>query len=60
MSSTSSPLLRRLAENPSLVESMGRQARMAVEQEFDLKVAGARLWAVYEDLLSSHEEAAAA
>jgi glycosyltransferase involved in cell wall biosynthesis len=53
-------ILRRMAENPSLVESMGRQARLAVEQEFDLKVAGARLWAVYEVLLSAHKEAAAA
>jgi glycosyltransferase involved in cell wall biosynthesis len=53
-------ILRRLAENPTLVESMGRQARLAVEQEFDLKVAGARLWAVYEALLSEREEAAAA
>jgi glycosyltransferase involved in cell wall biosynthesis len=52
-------LLRRMSENPSLVETMGRQARMAVEQEFDLKVAGAKLWAVYEALISGVEEVAA-
>lgn len=54
-----SELLRRMSENPSLVETMGRQARLAVEREFDLKVAGAKLWAVYEDLLRGYEEAAA-
>ena len=52
-------LLRRMSEDPSLAETMGRQARLAVEQEFDLKIAGAKLWAVYEALFSAYAEAAA-
>jgi len=51
--------LGRMAANPSMVEQMGRQARLAVEHEFDLKVAGARFWAVYKDLISGCEEVAA-
>jgi len=51
--------LRRMAGNPSLVELMGRQARLAVEQEFDLKVAGAKFWAVYKALIARYEEVAA-
>jgi glycosyltransferase involved in cell wall biosynthesis len=52
-------LLRRMAEDPSLVETMGQQARLAVEQEFDLNVAGAKLWSVYESLIPGSEEVAA-
>jgi glycosyltransferase involved in cell wall biosynthesis len=51
--------LGRLAANPSMVERMGRQARLAVEQEFDLKVAGARFWAVYRSLIPGCEGVAA-
>ena len=47
-------LLERMSENPSLVETMGRQARLAVEQEFDLKVAGAKLWALLPENASPH------
>lgn len=49
----------RLAGDPELVERMGRRARRAVDREFDLRVAGARFWAVYQELLSRREEAAA-
>jgi glycosyltransferase involved in cell wall biosynthesis len=51
--------LRLLAGNPRLVEKMGRWARETVLQEFDLKIAGARLRAVYDDLLGTVVEAAA-
>jgi glycosyltransferase involved in cell wall biosynthesis len=51
--------LLKLAEDPHLVEKMGWQARLAVEQQYDLKVAGAKLWAVYESLLSEYMEVAA-
>jgi glycosyltransferase involved in cell wall biosynthesis len=51
--------IRRLVEDPALVERMGRGARLAVEREFDLKVAGRRFWAVYSELLSDCKEAAA-
>jgi glycosyltransferase involved in cell wall biosynthesis len=51
--------LRRLAADPALVEQMGRQARLAIEEEFDLTVAGAKFWAVYTDLITGSEEVAA-
>jgi glycosyltransferase involved in cell wall biosynthesis len=49
----------RLAKDPALVERMGHQARLAIEREFDLGVAGGRLWAVYQELLGNRQEAAA-
>ncbi len=51
--------LRLLAEDPDLVERMGRQARLAVEREYDLGIVGARLVAVYEELISQTRELAA-
>jgi glycosyltransferase involved in cell wall biosynthesis len=51
--------LRRLADDPTLVERMGRRARRAVEDEFDLKVAGRKLLDVYHGVLSRAQEAAA-
>ncbi len=51
--------LRLLAENPALVQHMGHQARLAVEQEYDLKAVGAKLVAVYEELISQTQEVAA-
>lgn len=44
--------LRRLASDPELVETMGRQARLVVEQEYDYRVAGRRLVDVYEPLIA--------
>lgn len=44
-------MLRRLAGDPGLVERMGRRARQVVEQEFDLKVVGARMAAIYREVL---------
>ena len=43
--------LQRLAEDPALTERMGRAARQAVETEFDLRVCGAKLVAVYDSLI---------
>ena len=51
--------LRLLAGNPALVEHMGHQARLAVEQEYDFKAVGAKLVAVYEELISETQEVAA-
>jgi glycosyltransferase involved in cell wall biosynthesis len=44
--------LRALAHNPSLVERMGQRARRVIEEEFSLPVAGAKLWAVYQTLIT--------
>jgi glycosyltransferase involved in cell wall biosynthesis len=51
--------LRRLADNPQLVERMGRRARRVVEEHFDVKVAGRKLLEVYQGALSPTQEAAA-
>lgn len=51
--------LRRLSKNSELVERIGRDARAVVDREFGLKVAGARLLAVYEELIARSEEKAA-
>jgi glycosyltransferase involved in cell wall biosynthesis len=51
--------LRSLASDSARVETMGKQARLAVEREFDLKVAGAQLCAVYDELIGQAREAAA-
>ncbi|CAN5914147.1 glycogen synthase [soil metagenome] len=54
-------LLVRLADDPELVESIGAEGRRTVEREYDLRVAGARLATLYDDLIeatSKPEEAA--
>jgi alpha-maltose-1-phosphate synthase len=51
--------LLKLANDPALVERLGRQARRQVEQEYDLRVAGARFVAVYEPLIARAREVAA-
>ncbi|HEV3122400.1 MAG TPA: glycosyltransferase family 4 protein, partial [Isosphaeraceae bacterium] len=51
--------LRLLAREPGLADEMGRRARKRVEEEYDLRVAGARLMAVYENLIAQYEEVAA-
>jgi glycosyltransferase involved in cell wall biosynthesis len=51
--------LRLLASDPGRVAQMGRQARLAVEREYDLVVAGGRLLALYEELINHAREAAA-
>jgi glycosyltransferase involved in cell wall biosynthesis len=48
-----------LSRDPARVEAMGQNARMAVEREFDLKISGARLHALYEDLITHAQEVAA-
>ena len=56
---TLSSRLTQLATDPSLVERLGRQARRRVEDEYDLRIAGARLLAVYESLMARRREVAA-
>ncbi len=51
--------LTRLATDPGLVERLGRQARLAVEQEYDFRVAGAAMIAIYEPLIARGREMAA-
>ncbi len=53
--------LRLLAGDPGLVERMGQRARRVVEQEYDLKVAGRKLYELYQGLAkrSQGREAAA-
>jgi glycosyltransferase involved in cell wall biosynthesis len=51
--------LRYLAGHPEVADAMGRQARRSVETEFDLRVAGARLGALYDLLISRSCEVAA-
>ena len=51
--------LARLARDPALVERLGRQARRQVETEYDFRVAGAKLVAVYEPLIARCREVAA-
>jgi len=51
--------LRFLADNSSVVEQLGLQARHAVERDYDLKVAGAKMGEVYDGLIAQAREAAA-
>lgn len=51
--------LRLVSKDPERVETMGRMARIAVEREFDLTIAGARLHALYEELITRAREVAA-
>ena len=51
--------LRRLANDPALVERMGLKGREVVMTEFDLHIAGAKLAAVYDELLAARTGAAA-
>jgi glycosyltransferase involved in cell wall biosynthesis len=44
--------LVKLASAPALVETMGRAARRAVEEEFSLDVAGAAMARLYQRLLA--------
>lgn len=54
-----SKYLHLLADDPSLVEHMGLQARRSVEREFDLQVVGSKLTTVYDELISRTLEVAA-
>jgi glycosyltransferase involved in cell wall biosynthesis len=51
--------LRRLAGDPDLVERMGQAARRAVDEEFDLKVAGRKMLDLYRGVVVGAAEAAA-
>jgi glycosyltransferase involved in cell wall biosynthesis len=51
--------LLRLAGDPDLVDRMGRRAREVVEQEYDYRVAGARMLALYESIVPGVREVAA-
>jgi glycosyltransferase involved in cell wall biosynthesis len=48
--------LRQLAGDPALVGRMGARARLVIEQEFDLKVAGRETWAVYRSLWAERQK----
>ncbi len=53
--------LQRLAADPELTERMGRAGRASVERDFDYRIAGAKLVALYDELIeraSSVERAA--
>jgi glycosyltransferase involved in cell wall biosynthesis len=52
-------LIERLAGDAALVERMGRTARLAIEEEFSLEVAGSALAALYGRLLAGRREMAA-
>lgn len=43
--------LRTLAREPGLADQIGRQGRLVVEREYDYRVAGAKLGAIYERLI---------
>lgn len=45
-------ILRRVASEPGLAEKLGANARQAVDREFDLKVCGRKLAAVYREVLA--------
>lgn len=49
--------LRRLATEPGLADRMGRAGRSAVEREFDYRVAGGKIAAIYEQLIERAREA---
>jgi glycosyltransferase involved in cell wall biosynthesis len=51
--------LRRLAGDPELVERMGRAARRAIDEAFDLKVAGRKMLDVYRGVVSAARGVAA-
>jgi glycosyltransferase involved in cell wall biosynthesis len=51
--------LRLLANNPALVERMGRLARQTVVEEYDIKVTGRKLLQLYREVLTHYQEAAA-
>jgi glycosyltransferase involved in cell wall biosynthesis len=51
--------LRHLSGNPAEVERMGRRARQVLEEEYDMRVVGAKLAALYDRLISRQRKAAA-
>lgn len=51
--------LEQLASNPALADRMGAEARRTVLREFDLRVTGARLAALYDELIENVRELAA-
>ena len=51
--------LRLLAADPALSEKMGARARRVIEEEFDLKVAGRKMLAIYRGLMAQRQGLAA-
>ena len=51
--------LRLLAGDPGLADRMGERARRVIEEEFDLKVAGRKMFALYQGLVARRQETAA-
>jgi glycosyltransferase involved in cell wall biosynthesis len=46
-------VLQRLATSPDLVDTMGRGGRTVAEEQYDLRVAGAAMLALYESLVAA-------
>jgi glycosyltransferase involved in cell wall biosynthesis len=51
--------LRQLAGDPALADRMGARARRVIEEEYDLKVAGRKMLALYRRLWARRQEEAA-
>jgi glycosyltransferase involved in cell wall biosynthesis len=51
--------IRQLAGEPGLADRMGMEARRVIEEEFDLKVAGRKMLALYRDVIAARHGAAA-
>lgn len=49
--------LRRLADEPGLADAMGTEGRRAVERDFDYRVSGRKLVAVYDQLIARAADA---
>ena len=57
--STLADRLRRLANDPELVDRLGRNGRRLVEEQYDLRVVAAKVLDIYEPLLARSREVAA-
>ena len=51
--------LRLLAGDPALADRMGAKGRLAIEEQYDLRVAGRRMLALYRRLVAERRDAAA-
>lgn len=51
--------LLQLAQDPGLVTRMGERGRVVVLDAYDLRVAGRKMFAIYQEMVASYQEAAA-
>ena len=51
--------LLRLSQDPDLVERMGRRGREVVLEAYDLRVAGRKMFEIYQEMVANYREAAA-